>query len=210
MEENNGTNHHQWPQQSSSQQLPPPSYSQPLPSPLYSLPPPYSLQTQTQNYWIERTGNASDVKHNEFPLARIKKIMKSDANVQKVTAEAPILISKACEMLILDLTMQSWLHTVEGRRETLKRSDISAAVTRDLKFTFLGDVVPRDPSVVTAYPVPKPHPEGEVLPPGMVIGHPVFGCNCTYAPPPQMQEWPAVPDDGEEAAEEIGGSSGGN
>ncbi|KAL9813861.1 Nuclear transcription factor Y subunit C-7 [Arabidopsis thaliana] len=212
MEENNGNNNHYLPQPSSSQLPPPPLYYQSMPLPSYSLPLPYS--PQMRNYWIAQMGNATDVKHHAFPLTRIKKIMKSNPEVNMVTAEAPVLISKACEMLILDLTMRSWLHTVEGGRQTLKRSDtltrsdISAATTRSFKFTFLGDVVPRDPSVVTDDPVL--HLDGEVLPPGTVIGYPVFDCNGVYASPPQMQEWPAVPGDGEEAAGEIGGSSGGN
>lgn len=159
-------------------------------------------------------GNASDLKHHKFPLAKIKKIMKLEPDVHMVTGEAPIVLSKACEMLISDLTMRSWLHTVESSRQKILRSDISVAVSRSNNFGFLSEVVPRDESVAAAPaagPVAMPHQDYGVLPPGMVIGHPVVDCNGMYPPPPQTQEWwPAAPGEGEDAAWEIGGSSGGN
>ena len=37
-------------------------------------------------------------QHNDFPLARIKRIMKSDEDVRMIRAEAPILLAKACEV----------------------------------------------------------------------------------------------------------------
>lgn len=42
--------------------------------------------------------------HNDLPLARIKRIMKSDEDVRMISAEAPVLFAKACEMFILELT----------------------------------------------------------------------------------------------------------
>ena len=43
-----------------------------------------------------------------LPLARIKKIMKSDEDVRMISAEAPVLFAKACELFILDLSMRAW------------------------------------------------------------------------------------------------------
>lgn len=44
-----------------------------------------------------------DFKSNkhQLPLARIKKIMKSDEDVRMISAEAPVLFAKACELFIL-------------------------------------------------------------------------------------------------------------
>lgn len=42
----------------------------------------------------------------DLPLARIKRIMKSDEDVRMISAEAPVLFAKACELFILDLTMR--------------------------------------------------------------------------------------------------------
>ena len=61
-----------------------------------------------------------------------------------ISAEAPILFAKACEIFILELTMRAWIHTEENKRRTLQRSDIAAAISKSDVFDFLIDIVPRD------------------------------------------------------------------
>ncbi|KAF0978459.1 hypothetical protein FDP41_002279 [Naegleria fowleri] len=84
---------------------------------------------------------------NELPLARIKKIMKSDEEVRTktmISAEAPVLFAKACEMFIIELTLHAWVHTEEAKRRTLQRNDIAAAIGKTDVFDFLIDIVPRE------------------------------------------------------------------
>ena len=82
-----------------------------------SMQPDRALET----YWAEEaerafavqaasTADAAEVfKYaNDLPLARIKRIMKSDEDVRMISAEAPIVFAKACEMFISDLTMRSY------------------------------------------------------------------------------------------------------
>jgi nuclear transcription factor Y gamma len=77
---------------------------------------------------IEQT---TDFKNHTLPLARIKKIMKADEDVRMISAEAPVVFAKACEVFILELTLRSWMHTEENKRQTLqKKKDIAAAMTR--------------------------------------------------------------------------------
>lgn len=45
--------------------------------------------------------------------------MKSDEDVRMISAEAPALFAKACELFIIEITNRSWMHTEEGRRKTL-------------------------------------------------------------------------------------------
>jgi len=45
--------------------------------------------------------------------------MKSDEDVRMISAEAPVLFSKACEIFIIELTYRAWLNTEEGKRRTL-------------------------------------------------------------------------------------------
>ena len=85
-----------------------------------------------------------DMKNHQLPLARVKKIMKSDEDVRMISAEAPALFAKACEMFIIELTHRSWLYTEENRRRTLQRSDIATAIARTDIFDFLIDIVPRE------------------------------------------------------------------
>lgn len=42
-------------------------------------------------------GSASNGNSSALPLARIKKVMKNDDEVKMISAEAPILFSRACE-----------------------------------------------------------------------------------------------------------------
>ena len=59
-------------------------------------------------------------KTQELPLARIKKIMKTDEEVKMISSEAPLLFAKACELFILELSMRAWIHTEEAKRRTLQ------------------------------------------------------------------------------------------
>lgn len=60
-----------------------------------------------------------------------------------ISREAPALISKACEIMIKELSHRGWKHTVRNRRRTLQRPDIYAAVGESETFDFLIDIVPR-------------------------------------------------------------------
>lgn len=105
------------------------------------------LNTKLNAFWVDQmteVQQATDFKNHLLPLARIKKIMKSDEDVRMISAEAPVLFAKACEMFILELTHRAWAQTEEAKRRTLQRSDISAAIQKTDIFDFLIDIVPRD------------------------------------------------------------------
>lgn len=105
------------------------------------------LNAKLTQFWVEQGAEvqqATDFKNHLLPLARIKKIMKSDEDVRMISAEAPVLFAKACEMFILELTHRAWAQTEEAKRRTLQRSDISAAIQKTDIFDFLIDIVPRD------------------------------------------------------------------
>ncbi|XP_071736993.1 nuclear transcription factor Y subunit C-3-like [Rutidosis leptorrhynchoides] len=129
------------------------------------------LHQQLQNFWanqyqeIEQT---TDFKNHSLPLARIKKIMKADEDVRMISAEAPVIFARACEMFILELTLRSWNHTEENKRRTLQKNDIAAAITRTDIFDFLVDIVPREDlkDEVLASTIPRggPLPPTEGLP----------------------------------------------
>ena len=100
-----------------------------------------------QNLVSEMVNPTSKKPKNELPLARIKKIMKSDEEVRTktmISAEAPVLFAKACEMFIIELTLHAWVHTEESKRRTLQRNDIAAAIGKTDIFDFLIDIVPRE------------------------------------------------------------------
>jgi nuclear transcription factor Y gamma len=77
--------------------------------------------------------------HNDLPLARIKRIMKSDEDVRMISAEAPVLFAKACEMFILELSLRGWAYSENNKRRTLQKEDIKEAIQRTDILDFLAD-----------------------------------------------------------------------
>ena len=83
-------------------------------------------------------GTEQDFKnHNDLPLARIKRIMKSDEDVRMISAEAPVLFAKACELFILELSLRGWGAAEKAKRRTLQKEDIDAAIVNTDIFDFL-------------------------------------------------------------------------
>lgn len=106
-------------------------------------------QEAINGFWPKVMDEMKRIKHVEpgnqiLPLARIKKIMKLDEDVKMISAEAPLLFAKACEIFIHELTMRAWLHTDDNKRRTLQRNDIAMAISKYDQFDFLIDIVPRD------------------------------------------------------------------
>jgi nuclear transcription factor Y gamma len=99
-------------------------------------------------YWhqtiMQLESEAHDYKLHQLPLARIKKVMKADPDVKMISAEAPILFAKGCDIFITELTMRAWIHAEENKRRTLQRSDIASALAKSDMFDFLIDIVPRE------------------------------------------------------------------
>ena len=86
----------------------------------------------------------ADWKLHALPLARIKKVMKlDDSNIKFISADGPLVFAKACEILILELTLRAWNFTANSKRRTLQRNDVALAVADCDMFDFLIDIVPR-------------------------------------------------------------------
>lgn len=102
------------------------------------------LNTYWQNQVTKLETEDHDYKIHQLPLARIKKVMKADPEVKMISAEAPILFAKGCDIFITELTMRAWIHAEENKRRTLQRSDIASALSKSDMFDFLIDIVPRE------------------------------------------------------------------
>ncbi|KAK2465847.1 hypothetical protein APHAL10511_001488 [Amanita phalloides] len=101
-----------------------------------------------RNFWQRQIDAAEqetpDYRHPPLPLARIKKVMKSDPDVKMIAADAPILFCKACEIFIAEITARAFIIADSNKRRTLSRADIAKALTKSDQFDFLIDIVPRD------------------------------------------------------------------
>ncbi|CAN4113452.1 unnamed protein product [Withania somnifera] len=176
------------------------------------------LQQQLQTFWqnqYQEIEHVTDFKNHSLPLARIKKIMKADEDVRMISAEAPVVFARACEMFILELTLRAWNHTEENKRRTLQKNDIAAAITRTDIFDFLVDIVPREDlkdEVLASIPrgalpvggptegLPfyygmPPQPAPPIGASGMYMGKPVDQALYGQQPRPYMAQpiWPQQP-----------------
>jgi hypothetical protein len=73
-----------------------------------------------------------------------------------IAGEAPILLGKACELMIQELSLRAWTHTERNRRKTLQKTDIHNAVGDSDVFDFLIDFIPQRPAEQTPPPAPGP------------------------------------------------------
>ncbi|KZT50856.1 histone-fold-containing protein [Calocera cornea HHB12733] len=107
-----------------------------------ALPP--HLETWLREFWQRQMDQAETMredglKETTLPLARIKKVMKMDPDVKLA---APLLLSKACEIFISEVTSRAWMLAELNKRRTLQRVDVAGAVGQSDQFDFLIDIVP--------------------------------------------------------------------
>lgn len=61
-----------------------------------------------------------------------------------ISAEAPILFAKACEMFITEITIKGYLNAEKSERKTLQRKDVAVAIARTETYDFLIDTIPKN------------------------------------------------------------------
>lgn len=99
-------------------------------------------ETQVREMEELPIGSEQDFKnHNDLPLARIKRIMKSDEDVRMISAEAPVLFAKACEIFVLELAVRSWGAAGKSKRKVISKDDVETAIKTTDFFDFL-EVLP--------------------------------------------------------------------
>ncbi|KAG7669998.1 hypothetical protein Ndes2526B_g06373 [Nannochloris sp. 'desiccata'] len=161
----------------------------------------HELQEQLSKFWsemrdeVDKVGtDPAEFKSQQLPLARIKKIMKSDEDVRMISAEAPVLFAKACEFFIHEMTLRAWNAAEEHKRRTLQRGDIATAISRTEVWDFLLDSVPLEGEAAAA--VEAAQGEGGASGPssaapgaaGAAAGAapPAGGAGVAAVPPPQL------------------------
>eukprot|EP00614_Pseudopedinella_elastica_P025021 CAMPEP_0172620002 /NCGR_PEP_ID=MMETSP1068-20121228/99177_1 /TAXON_ID=35684 /ORGANISM="Pseudopedinella elastica, Strain CCMP716" /LENGTH=115 /DNA_ID=CAMNT_0013427057 /DNA_START=68 /DNA_END=415 /DNA_ORIENTATION=+ len=103
-----------------------------------------------KKFWSDRlkemenlqAGTEADFKnHNDLPLARIKRIMKSDEDVRMISAEAPVLFAQACEMFILEITLRAHCLSENSKKKVLSKGDILNAIQKTDIYDFLREII---------------------------------------------------------------------
>ncbi|XP_057784227.1 nuclear transcription factor Y subunit C-3-like [Salvia miltiorrhiza] len=106
------------------------------------------LKEIMQSFWRDRLSEICDAptdvrSPHTLPLARIKKVMKSDEKVKMISGDTPALFGKACEIFVMELSVRAWMHTQLNNRKTVQRNDVAYAIRDDATLlAFLDDVVP--------------------------------------------------------------------
>lgn len=64
-----------------------------------------------------------------------------DDQLKMISAEAPILFSKICEVFIQEVTLRAWTIVDTHKRRTVQKQDILDALKKSNMYDFLIDLV---------------------------------------------------------------------
>lgn len=81
-----------------------------------------------------------------IPVARVNTIMKSSSDVENVSKESSIIMSKAAEIFIKALSQEGYNETNNGKK--LDYRHLSNVVHSDEKYNFLRDILPKKITVL--------------------------------------------------------------
>lgn len=86
-------------------------------------------------------GVPEEFKKHTLPLLRIRNIMKMDEDANPTKVESRVLLAKACELLITDLTTRAWLHSEDRDSNIMSKEDIVNATGSTNMFDCFIDVL---------------------------------------------------------------------
>eukprot|EP01023_Acetabularia_acetabulum_P054428 TRINITY_DN6143_c0_g1_i3.p1 TRINITY_DN6143_c0_g1~~TRINITY_DN6143_c0_g1_i3.p1 ORF type:complete len:145 (-),score=26.69 TRINITY_DN6143_c0_g1_i3:255-689(-) len=93
---------------------------------------------------VESEKKQYDLNKEEFPQARIKRIVKSETtDVKSVSLDASFVFSKSAELFLGELVCEAGTRMLEQKRRVLAYKDVASSVNRMKKYKFLEDIVPQ-------------------------------------------------------------------
>ncbi|OXU21681.1 hypothetical protein TSAR_004044 [Trichomalopsis sarcophagae] len=79
-------------------------------------------------------------KLTQLPIGRVKKIAKSDSDINLINQEAIFLITKATELFIDCLSKESYKYTHQSKKKTIQKKDVQSAIDNVDALMFLDGV----------------------------------------------------------------------
>ena len=67
-------------------------------------------------------------KLTQFPMGRVKNIMKMDPDVNMASQEAVLAITKALELFVESLAKEAYVYTERSKKKTIAKSDVDKAI----------------------------------------------------------------------------------
>jgi histone H3/H4 len=77
-----------------------------------------------------------------LPLARVKRIIKSDPDVKLISSDACFLVAKATELFMDYLVQETYKRTKRENRKVIQYKDLSKTIKETDELEFLGDILP--------------------------------------------------------------------
>ena len=76
-------------------------------------------------------------KLHQFPLGRVKHIMKLDPEVNLASQDAVFLITKALELFVENLAIEAYSYTAQSKKKTIAKNDVEKAIDAVDALAFL-------------------------------------------------------------------------
>lgn len=136
------TNHHETKPQTPSKQSQPTSTAPPVAAPVTS---------------------ANTATYTQLPVARVKKIMRVDETLLKMSADAAFTCAIITEQFLNYFVRHAHQYTQRDKRKIIAYKDMSSVVAEVEQFSFLNDVVPQTVHR-NEVGLPAPPPSAPALP----------------------------------------------
>ena len=92
--------------------------------------------TDTANIPDDTEGQVEEKLHR-FPLGRVKNIMKMDPDVKLVSQETVFLVTRAIELFVESLAIESYSYTANAKKKTISKQDVEKAIDAVDALAFL-------------------------------------------------------------------------
>ncbi|CAA7406813.1 unnamed protein product [Spirodela intermedia] len=83
------------------------------------------------------------MKKQVLPLSRIKRLIKENQEIKRISAGTPLLFSKASELFIMEVTFRAWLHAEMSNRQSIEIIDIAGGISQVTTYSFLQNMIQR-------------------------------------------------------------------
>ncbi|KAN0026238.1 hypothetical protein ACTFIV_007222 [Dictyostelium citrinum] len=81
----------------------------------------------------------------QLPVARIKRIMRSDKDVKTISSDAVMLVAKSTEMFLDYLVKEAY--KTSGKKKTLQYKDLASTIKGVDNLEFLSEIIPEKVSI---------------------------------------------------------------
>ncbi|XP_077221285.1 nuclear factor Y, subunit C13 [Tasmannia lanceolata] len=116
---------------------------------------------------MEEDDKVESILSSEFPLGRVKKIVKADNEIKKVNSEAILLISLSTQLFLRFLSQESLQIVLQKKKKTIKLDHLRVAAKTHLPTNdFLIDSLslPSQPSIPPSKPKIKSNLQTQKIP----------------------------------------------